>query len=249
MTLVESQQDKHVVLSEATKKRKYSELEDQDPLSDVTSHNDNEDEVAADLREPSTLEQFQLKSPLSSPKNQSRNRKTPRKHSQENVAKTSLNEPSVTERKRIFVWKRPAKVAKAMQDLVTQTYDLLDPFREDDECWIHPNPQTTILLPSGVERARGHISKNFAWTDEKGSHSLRVNFGIVAKLVSRKITQRQKDGFITQGWHLSHLCGNWTCLNPEHMTVEKGSINAARNTCFSHRGGCRHSPPCMKEKK
>ena len=63
------------------------------------------------------------------------------------------------------------------------------------------------------------------------------------------MTKQQKDGFINKQWHLSHLCGNWTCLNPAHTTVEPGNINISRNNCFSHRSGCLHNPPCMKDKK
>lgn len=55
--------------------------------------------------------------------------------------------------------------------------------------------------------------------------------------------------FINKKWHLSHLCGNWTCVNPGHTTVEPGNVNISRNNCFSHRGGCLHDPKCMKEKK
>lgn len=135
-----------------------------------------------------------------------------------------------------------------MDDWVAEVYDLLDPFREDDDCWLHPQAQKSVLY-QGVERGRGNISKSFTWADAQGSPSLRVNFGIVAKLVARTITQRQKDGFITQIWHPSHLCGNWTCLNPKHTTVEKGSMNIARNNCFSHRAGCLHNPACMKDRK
>jgi hypothetical protein len=48
---------------------------------------------------------------------------------------------------------------------------------------------------------------------------------------------------------LSHLCGNWPCLNPAHATVEPGSVNISRNNCFSHRSGCAHTPQCLKDKK
>lgn len=63
------------------------------------------------------------------------------------------------------------------------------------------------------------------------------------------MNKQQKDGFINKQWHLSHLCGNWTCLNPAHTTVEPGNVNISRNKCFSHRVGCLHQPPCIKEKK
>lgn len=72
---------------------------------------------------------------------------------------------------------------------------------------------------------------------------------MVSKLLLDKLTKQQKDGFISKQWHLSHLCGNWTCLNPAHTTVEPGAMNVSRNNCFSHRSGCGHNPQCMKDKK
>lgn len=46
---------------------------------------------------------------------------------------------SCRERKRIIVpMNRPANVTNAMQAWITKTNYLLDPFREDDECWFHP---------------------------------------------------------------------------------------------------------------
>ena len=45
---------------------------------------------------------------------------------------------SCRERKRIIVpMNRPGNVTKAMKAWVAKTYYLLDPFREDDDCWLH----------------------------------------------------------------------------------------------------------------
>lgn len=90
---------------------------------------------------------------------------------------------------------------------------------------------------------------SFNWQDHRGKHAIVLNFGIVSKLLLNKLTKQQKDGLINKQWHLSHLCGNWLCLNPAHTTVELGSVNITRNNCFSHRSGCAHNPPCLKDKK
>jgi hypothetical protein len=157
---------------------------------------------------------------------------------------------SYRERKRIFVDpSRPVKLTKDMQQWFHKTNWLLDPFREDDDCWFHPSPPPARLGASGVLRSCGKINKTFHWQDRIGRHSLVVNYGVVCKLLYHKMTRQQKDGFINRQWHVSHLCGNWSCINPDHNVIEPGRVNISRNNCFSHRSGCVHNPPCMKDKK
>jgi len=156
---------------------------------------------------------------------------------------------SCVERKRLVLLTRPSKLMIAIQAWVTDTLDKLDPFRDDDTCWFHPDAQPTTKAKSGSVRPRGKIEKRFTWKDTRGQHYVTLNFGLAAKIVDRKLSKEQKDGWVRRGWHLSHLCGNWTCVNPRHATVEPGAVNLARNNCFSHRSGCGHEPPCMKEKK
>ncbi|KAF5868139.1 uncharacterized protein Bfra_007335 [Botrytis fragariae] len=161
------------------------------------------------------------------------------------------NKLECRERKRIIVSsiRRPPHVKKSMQIWLESINRLLDPFREDSDCWFHPAPPPPRITPIGTWRACGNIQKAFSWQDHNGKHSLVLNFGIVSKILFHTMTKRQKDGFVNRKWHLSHLCGNWTCLNPNHTTVEPGNVNISRNSCFSHRGGCSHEPKCMKEKK
>ncbi len=166
------------------------------------------------------------------------------------IRKEPLNKASCRERKRIVVSSnRPPCLTKAMCQWVDSTNYLLDPFRDDDECWFHPSPPPAHLSMNGILRPCGKLQKRFNWKDRNGKHSLVLNFGIASKLVNHKMTRQQKDGFINKQWHLSHLCGNWTCLNPTHTTVEPGNVNISRNNCFSHRSGCLHNPSCMKDKK
>jgi hypothetical protein len=172
------------------------------------------------------------------------------KTSEDQQIKVDLPKISVKERKRIAVpSSRPPKLTKAMQQWILNTNSLLDPFREDDDCWLHPSPPPARVAANGTQRPVGKLQKSFTWQDRKGKHTIVLNYGIVSKLIYRKLTKQQKDGLINRCWHLSHLCGNWTCLNPAHTTVEPGSVNISRNNCFSHRSGCHHKPPCMKEKK
>ncbi|KAE8448992.1 hypothetical protein EG329_008580 [Mollisiaceae sp. DMI_Dod_QoI] len=166
------------------------------------------------------------------------------------VDKGPLNKLSCRERKRIAVsYNRPPCLTKAMTQWVTKTHRLLDPFREDDDCWFHPLPPSARITISGILRPCGKLQKRFTWQDHRGKHSLVLNYGIVSKIINYRMTKQQKDGFINKQWHLSHLCGNWTCLNATHTTVEPGAVNISRNNCFSHRSGCSHDPKCMKDKK
>jgi len=163
---------------------------------------------------------------------------------------TPYNLLSCRERKRIFVdSSRPVKLTKDMQQWFHKTNWLLDPFREDDNCWFHPSPPPARVGASGALRPCGKINKTFHWQDRRGRHSLVVNYGIICKLLYHKMTKQQKDGFINRQWHVSHLCGNWSCVNPDHNVIEPGIVNISRNNCFSHRSGCVHNPPCMKHKK
>lgn len=160
------------------------------------------------------------------------------------------NQLTCRERKRIIVsFNRPQRLTTSMKLWVSKTHALLDPFREDDACWFHPSPPPARVGVNGTLRPYGKLQKSFSWQDRKGKHSIVLNYGVVSKLVFHKMTKQQKDGFINKQWHLSHLCGNWTCLNSAHTTVEPGSVNISRNNCFSHRSGCSHTPPCMKDRK
>ncbi|KAK0111089.1 hypothetical protein ONS95_001467 [Cadophora gregata] len=151
-------------------------------------------------------------------------------------SKIPFNKISCKERKRIIISpNRPPNVTKAMIEWVRKTNWLLDPFRENDDCWLHPSPPAALLSVSGVCRPVGTLQKCFTWKDTEGKHSIVLNYGIVVKLINYQMTKQQQDGFVNKQWHLSHLCGNWTCLNPAHTTVEPGRINIGRNKCFSHR--------------
>lgn len=73
-----------------------------------------------------------------------------------------------------------------------------------------------------------------------------MNFAIARLLILGKLSLKEKDGILSEGWELSHLCGNWRCMEHDHFAVEPKDINLQRMSCFK-RGGdaCPHSPPCM----
>lgn len=148
------------------------------------------------------------------------------------------NKITIRERKRIIVsHSRPSALTTSMTAWITQIQRLLDPFREDYECWFHPNPPSPLVTSTGSIRPFGVIKKLFGWTDPKikVKSCIVLNYGIVNKIINYTISKREADGFVNRKWHLSHLCGNWTCLNPRHTCVEEGRVNAERNGCFSHR--------------
>ncbi|KAI9703193.1 MAG: hypothetical protein M1836_007758 [Candelina mexicana] len=152
---------------------------------------------------------------------------------------------SCEDRKRVFINNPPLRVSRCMKAWVEELHNQLNRSRSPDECWIHPTPP----LPCRNGRPRGAVSMRFTWRDGRDKHMLWVNFGVAALLLKNLMTDVQKAGFIEKRWHLSHLCGNWLCLNTSHFTVEPGPVNVGRNCCFTHRNGCSHVPMCMKEKK
>ena len=132
-----------------------------------------------------------------------------------------------------------------MRKYVHDLYRLFDDSHEENNCWLHPSP------PPARKNGRpvGTIQCNFAWKDSSGKHSLHVNFGMVALIVKHQLTEKQMEGYVNDSWHLSHLCGNWTCCNWRHMTIESARDNLSRNQCFPKAGHCLHNPPCMKDRK
>jgi hypothetical protein len=107
-------------------------------------------------------------------------------------------------------------------------------------CWLHPQPPMVKGKPAGV------ISKSLTWYGAHGQKQrLAVNVGVLMMLRVANLTDQQEDGYVNKSWHLSHLCGNWTCLNPLHHTIEPGSINLDRNRCMNRQAQCKHEPVCL----
>ena len=180
-------------------------------------------------------------------------------HNSIQLPRVSRKNVNIIERKAFFMH-TPTKTMKGtMRHYYQQVKKLFDS-QDKDACRLHPNPP---VLANG-HGARS-IRRNFSWKDGSSGarQQLGVNFGILALILKARLTHAQKQGWIHEKWELSHLCGNWTCCNWRHMTVESGHDNLARNgSCFSKRkrllrlapkvicGKCvQHSPPCLPRKK
>ena len=101
------------------------------------------------------------------------------------------NKLTCRERKHIIVssTRRPHHIKKAMQLWLELTNRLLDPFREDNECWFHPIPPPPRLTSIGTLRPCGNIRKTSQWQDRHGKHSLVLNFGMVSKILFHAMTK------------------------------------------------------------
>ena len=152
---------------------------------------------------------------------------------------------NVSDRKRHFMYTPDDALKEKMKKYVHDVYKLFGAIRKRDNCRLHRSPPPA----RSNGRPMGTIKCGFAWKDSSGKQQLNVNFGIVALIVKGQITKDQMEGYVNKSWHLSHLCGNWTCCNWRHMTVECGRTNVSRNQCFRSAGGCSHEPPCMKDRK
>ncbi|CAF9942214.1 MAG: hypothetical protein ALECFALPRED_009571 [Alectoria fallacina] len=150
---------------------------------------------------------------------------------------------TIVDRKHFFIYNPTDGMKAAAKNFFSDIYQLLDTSGSIDDCRLHPTP------PQFNGKAAATISFGFNWRDDYGSHRLSVNWGIIALVVRQQLTYAQMDGFINRSWKLSHLCGNWTCCNWRHFTVESGPVNCSRNGCFNSPAKCTHNPPCMKEKK
>ncbi|KAF1952611.1 hypothetical protein CC80DRAFT_552107 [Byssothecium circinans] len=112
---------------------------------------------------------------------------------------------------------------------------------QDNNCWIY-------------ERSQGGNSNSICiaitFEHEGLKHRLTQNFGTINMFLQGKLTTDIIDKFIEKWWHLSHLCGNWRCVNINHVILEARETNIRRNACFrakeeARRPYCQHDPPCM----
>ena len=149
------------------------------------------------------------------------------------------------DRKRFFIYTPTPAMVKAMRATVSALQGFFNPVKNIGDCMLHPHPPSLRLDGS----MRGVILYESRWKDDMGNHAVKVNYGVLALLVNSRLTNMQKEGWIEEAWHLSHLCGNWICCNWRHHTIEDGPTNISRNGCFGSSKECLHKPPCMKEKK
>ena len=158
---------------------------------------------------------------------------------------------SVIDRKKFLISTPTKAMVDSMERYVSEIVKIipLRHFLYPFNCWLHPLPPQPSR-PTSQEP--GAIRCHLGWKDSDNVyHAIGVNYGIVALLVKGRMTAKQKAGFVHNSWHLSHLCGNRTCCNWSHFTVEPGPVNISRNSCLlsdDHRS-CTHYPRCMRDKK
>lgn len=107
-------------------------------------------------------------------------------------------------------------------------------------CWVHPNKPNN----KGYVQVAKDISKKVY------THHLAVRMVFGSDEVP---TDRNQN--------VSHLCGNSSCCNPEHLVVESAEANHARKNCCVVRSVtcpcgcqhtfdvsvCEHTPPCIAQ--
>ena len=162
---------------------------------------------------------------------------------QKNTGVLRTKSMTIVERKRFFLYTPTEDIQAASKKSFSNVYQVLDMSGSNEECRLHPTPPYSNRKPAQT------IFFTFDWKAEYRSHQLYVEWGIIALLVREELTAAQMDGFVNKSWRLSHLCGNWTCCNWRHFTVESGHDIQSRNACFKSPEECTHNAPCLKEKK
>lgn len=115
----------------------------------------------------------------------------------------------------------------------------------EESCW--------ICETSEAEEREQKVTRRFYWRDrrfplKRQGRRLQQQIGTLWIIVEGTMSPSQKYGWTFESWHLSHLCGNWRCVNPAHHTIEPGSDNQDRKNC--HNGNrphhaCKHKPRCL----
>ena len=166
-----------------------------------------------------------------------------RRSRQKNTRALGTKSMTIVERKRFFLYTPTEDIRAASKKFFANVYQVLDMSGSNEECRLHPTP------PYSNGKHAETIFFTFDWNVGYRFHQLYVEWGIIALLVREELTAAQMDGFVNKSWRLSHLCGNWTCCNWRHFTVESGHDIQSRKACFKSPAECTHNPPCLKEKK
>ncbi|KAE9990060.1 hypothetical protein EG327_001912 [Venturia inaequalis] len=87
------------------------------------------------------------------------------------------------------------------------------------------NTSTDGCIINSKARGSGRIA---VYASMGNGNSWGMNFGIARLLELGKLSNEEKRGIIDEGWELSHLCGNWRCMNQDHFAVEPKTINLQR---------------------
>lgn len=157
---------------------------------------------------------------------------------------TNLSAIPLATRKRVFFDTHRHLKRASLERILQRYYSSLPRDRSSKNCWLYSG--------SRLPRRKGSQALCMCVTFRDDGHpsTLYLNVLLVKMLLEDKLSREHIDGFVNEAWHVSHLCGNWTCLNTEHVVLEHGSINSKRNSCFRVVDGpCSHIPKCMKHLK
>ncbi|KAF2867138.1 hypothetical protein BDV95DRAFT_184736 [Massariosphaeria phaeospora] len=148
----------------------------------------------------------------------------------------------VEERKRLFYRRYWLEQKHILEKVLREYHWHIHAEKNRANCWLYTGPR--------ISKRGGTLGINIGFRHNDQIERLTINICFIAMLLKGLLTNEHMQGIISHAWHASHLCGNWTCLNPRHITAEDGRMNVTRNSCFSDRDGpCSHSPKCLKELK
>lgn len=154
----------------------------------------------------------------------------------------SIVKEQLQARKRLFwytCWKLQRSKLKHQLQLYLQD---VEGRRNSEDCWLYKGPK--------LSKTHHTLRVNVGFRHNGKLWKLSINLALIGLVLANQMTTEHKEGIINGAWHASHLCGNWTCLNPQHINPEPGPINLSRNRCFADRDGpCSHHPPCLKHLK
>ena len=158
--------------------------------------------------------------------------------------KTLHNTMTLSERKYFLVFTPSSEITSRMNKIVS---DIYAPFHRCQEsiCWLRPSPARR----QSNTRAAGSLQFDFKRRTSSDRQFLKVNFGILALIVTNCLTDSQAEGYVNQAWQVGRLCGNCACCNWRHFTVEPQPLSVSRSRCFKSSGPCYHKPPCMRDRK
>ncbi|CAI6335592.1 unnamed protein product [Periconia digitata] len=112
-------------------------------------------------------------------------------------------------------------------------------------------PHSCHLFAGQASGNSSSIKFSISFKHHSQRYRLTLNFGVINLLLHNRLTPEDIHGLVYEKWHLSHLCGNWRCVNIEHIRVEPGAVNENRNKCLRPRKGdpveCEHTPKCLTE--
>jgi hypothetical protein len=132
--------------------------------------------------------------------------------------------------KAIILFARVPKFIKSLR------LSVLDRLRRGTTDWegdgSHDTPCLLLKTATEAQKRAKRITVSLKVIDK----TWQMNLGVAIRLIEGHdgLSPEQKKGLINRnlGWVVSHICGNWKCVNPHHITVEPRKANAMRKNCF-----------------